>query len=307
MQLSLTARAQSMSDRRRPSPSSRDAQGWGAKRTLSIAASLFLANCEGTITTDLAVEAAADPDIRQIVVPFAGVEFRRDDGSSARVEFNSTEALDLLDLVGGQSLRLLTNEELPSGSYTGIRLLFGTTSRDDTYVIDGIGGARELTIVEGDYAETAFTIADDERSHDSLVVALELRLSLSVSNERYRLAPYLRAVHADDAGTIEGTVTAPCLTNAAARSPAVYLFQGEGIAPDDFGSSGAQPFATAPVIQTVERFTYELRFIPEGRYTLSFTCRGDREDPTVDDAIEFRGTRNIRLERAQTLQRDLSG
>jgi hypothetical protein len=277
------------------------------KRTLAIAASLFIASCEGTVTTDLFVASPADPDIRQIVVPFVGIEFRRDDGSISSIELNTAESLDLMDLAEREPLRLLTEEELPAGTYTGLRLIFTDADRDDAYLIDGIGGARELTISEGSYAETAFAIEEDERSNESLTLALDLRLSISASDRRYQFSPVIRAMHADDAGTIEGTVRSACLTNATARSPAVYLFQGEDVSPDDFGRSGAQPFATAPVIQTSDEFSYELRFIPEGRYTIAFVCRGDREDPTSDDDIEFRATRNVRLNEAQTLRQNLSG
>jgi hypothetical protein len=298
---------------RRPSDPTTQAAGFvpPRKRTLAIAASLFIASCEGTVTTDLFVTSPASPDIRQIVVPFAGVEFQRDDGSTASIELNSAEAIDLVDIsgryvAGARSLRVLTNEKLPAGNYTGLRLIFADSNLDNAYVIDGIGGARELTIAQGNFAATAFSIEDDDNTNAALTLAFDLRLSLSASNNRYRLAPVLRAMHTDDAGTIEGTVKSACLTNGTARSPAVYLFQGEDVTPDDYGSSGAQPYATAPVFQTSDEFSYELRFIPEGRYTIAFACRGDREDPTRDDDIEFRATRNVRLNEAQTLRQNLS-
>jgi len=61
-----------------------------------------------------------------VQVNLLGLDLRKSDGTSATLEFNSGELVDLMDLRNGDPLRLFTNEDLPVGSYTGVRLLFDT-------------------------------------------------------------------------------------------------------------------------------------------------------------------------------------
>jgi hypothetical protein len=275
------------------------------KRDLSIAASLFMASCEGTITTDLATEVPADPNIRQVVAPFLGIEFQRSDGGTESIELTNAEAIDLMAYVIGDPIRLLTDEDLPEGNYTGVRLKFDPDDTDNAYVIDGIGSERTLAIADGEYADMEFNVEEDESSSESLILTLDLRLSLSSNDQdEFRLTPVLRSVPADQAGVIQGTVTAACLSeDLGQNAPAVYLFEGEDVTADDFDGEDAEPFATAPVST---QLTYELRFIPAGSYTIALACSGIEEDPTTDDDLDFQATQNIELDEGETLQQDLT-
>lgn len=278
------------------------------KRNVALAASVFMASCdEGTITTDLATEVPANPDIRQVVAPFLGVEFRLSGGGTERIELKSSEPIDLMAFTIGDPLRLLTDEELPEGTYTGVRLLFDTEDTDNAFVIDGIGGERTLTIEDGEYAEMNFRVEEDEGSEEALTLMLDLRLSLRVDDDdEYRLLPVLRSVRTEDAGEIQGTIRASCLTEDIDTSPAVYLFEGNDVTPDDYDGADAEPIATAPVELIGDRFTYTLRFLPEGDYTIAFSCDAQEEDPQTDDEIDFDITENVDLREGETLERDLS-
>lgn len=269
-----------------------------------------MASCEGTITTDLATEDPADPNIRQVVAPFLGIEFERSDGGTESIELTNAEAIDLMAYVSGDPIRLLTDEDLPEGNYTGVRLMFDADDTDNAFVIDGIGSERPLTIAEGEYADIDFNVAEDESSSESLTLTLDLRLSLSANDQdEYQLAPVLRSIPTDQAGEIQGIVTAACLSeDLGENAPAVYLFEGQDVTPDDFDGQDqdAEPFATAPVLLTTDQFTYELRFIPEGSYTIALACNGADEDPTTDEDLDFQATQNIELDEGETLQQDLT-
>ena len=55
------------------------------------------AGCNGAVTVDLAADAPADATVSSVVVDVAGVEFRRSDGTTEKLEFTQAERKDLLD------------------------------------------------------------------------------------------------------------------------------------------------------------------------------------------------------------------
>jgi hypothetical protein len=93
---------------------------------LAVAAlALLLSGCDAAwITVDLGTEPPADPGISAVQVNLLGLEFRKGDSTAATLEFRDGEIVDLLNLRDADPLRLFTNEELPVGTYTGVRLLF---------------------------------------------------------------------------------------------------------------------------------------------------------------------------------------
>jgi hypothetical protein len=266
-----------------------------------IAASLFTSSCDDgelALTADLAVEPPADISIQQVQTTLRGLEFSKSDGSTATLEFTDGESRDLLDFTSGQVLRLFTDEELPDGTYNGIRLLFDEDQADDAFVLDGSGAQRTLSIAQADYTQISLAVDEDESIDEELTLTLDLRQSLSFDDEedQYNLTPVLRSVRTEDAGQISGTVSASCTT-----AGAVYAFQGE-VEPDDIGSSTA-PYLTTALSAVVT--TYVVRSLPEGTYTLAVTCDADDDDPTTDDDIDFTGTQTVELEEGEDLEQDL--
>jgi hypothetical protein len=267
-----------------------------------------MASCEGTITTDLATDAPVDPDIQEVVVPLLGIEFQTSGGTET-LEMTEAELIDLMDSLDGNSLRVFTDEELPTGDYTGVRLLFDEDNTEDAHVIDGAGSERTLDFSSGDYADIDFSVDEEESSSESLILTLDLRLSLSVNdNNEYLLDPVLRAVPADEASELQGTVTAACIsTDTAANQAAIYLFAGEDVTADDFDGQEADPYATAPVLTSASgEGTYVLRSLAAGTYTIALACNAEEENPTTDDDLDFQGSANVELDEGETLDADLT-
>ena len=289
---------------------STDASRGFRKRNVAIAASLFLASCEGTITTDLTTDAPADPSLQQVVAPFSGVEFRRSDGGTERFAFDEAQRIDLLTFTTGTPVRLLSDEALPEGTYEGVRLVFDEEDADSAYVLDGLGAQRELTVSAGDdFAPMSFRVKEDESSSQELTLTLDLRMSLSVDDEnRYSLRPKLRSVRTDEAGELEGIVSAACLSEDASTTTtrgAVYLFEGENVTPDDIDGQAAEPYATAAVVLDGNGFNYRLRSIAPGTYTVSFVCDGTEDDPTTNDDLTFRATATVDIDEGETIRQDI--
>jgi hypothetical protein len=86
------------------------------------------------------------------------------------------------------------------------------------------------------------------------------------------------------------------------------LFNGE-VEPDDRDNNGVEPFATASVTtdQIGGSFSYILRFLPEGDYTLALTCLADDETPAEDEDLEFQNVDDLQLESEESLRHDIFG
>ena len=268
---------------------------------------LFLAGCDARFTADLGTDPPADPDITSVEVNVLGLDLRRDDGTTATLEFRTGELVDLIDLADGEPLRLFTDEELPVGRYTGVRLLFDEDEDQNTVT----AGSDEfpLLLAAGEYAAVDFLVEDEESSQEKLTLMLDLRQSLGFddASAEYTLTPRLRATRTDDAARIEGAVTVTCPVGATlATGGAIYLYSGANVTPDDLDGAGAEPFATTRVVdQGVTAPRYALRFLPAGEFTLALTCRGDEDVLATDDNLAFRNITNVQVDADDVLQRNL--
>lgn len=275
---------------------------------LVIALGLVVAGCDVRLTVDLGTDAPADPDIRSVEANVLGLDFRRDDGTSVTLEFRAGELVDLIDLTDGDPLRLFTDEQLPAGRYTGVRLLFDEDEGDNTVT----AGTDEfpLLLADGEFAAVDFLVEDEERSQEKLTLMLDLRQSLRFedASDEYTLTPRLRAIRTEDAARIEGTVTAVCpVGTTLATGGAVYLYSGADVLPDDLDGAGVEPFASTRVVDTgLATPRYALRFLPAGDYTLALTCRGDEDVLGVDNSLAFRNISNVQVDEDDVLQRNLN-
>lgn len=269
----------------------------------------LLAGCQGEVTMDLGTELPADPDITQVVAYVRGLEFTTSSGTKT-LEFSDSEQIDLIDLADDNGvLRLFTSEELPEGTYTGVRLLFDADRTDDAFVSTGSGTQFPVSFVEGDYASLSFSVEDNENSTDSFTLLLDLRQSLSFNDDddEYTFTPTLRAVETSEMSRIEGDVSVSCPAGDSLERGAVYLFQGNDVTADDIDGAGVEPFATAPVFTSTQGdgFFYALRYLPAGDYTLAVSCSGNDEDPATDEDLQFRNAVNVNLDDSETITRDL--
>jgi hypothetical protein len=284
---------------------------WSAPRLGAFALLALLAGCEGNVTVDMSTDLPADPNVTQVVAQIRGLEFTGSGGTTT-LEFRDPQPLDFMDYSDDDDVfRLFTSEELSEGSYTGVRLLLDTDQTDDEAFVAVSGVTRQfpLNIVQGDYASVNFEFEDRENSSESFTLMLDLRQSLSFNDDtdEYTFTPALRAVPNEDISSIQGDLNVTCPAGDSIVEGAVYLFQNEDVTPDDLDGSGVEPFATSPVFtgNNNTSFSYSLRVLPEGRYTLAVTCIGNDDDPATDEDLEFRNIVNVELDRNEVLERDL--
>lgn len=249
-----------------------------------------LAACDkGTV--DLNVADAPVDDADAVVVQFTGVTLRHSNGDTEDFTFDTPKSIDLLAQTEGASEALLAGARVEDGDYTEVRLRISATGAGTDSWVDETGGARRALVLDASdegrlRIPTTFNVGRGDRM--ALTVDFDLRKSVLTPDSAsapYALRPSLRLVNTDGAGAVGGTVSA-ALAGASGCRPAVYLYRGHGITPDDEGSAGA-PFASAIVRAATPDFAYRIAFIPPGNYTAAFTCGAAADDPERDDATTF--------------------
>lgn len=283
---------------------------------LLAAGALALTACGGasdggaaTGTLSLQITDAPVDDAESVFVQFHGIELHgpggtttlyycRDATSGQTVLSPSTcvqpapRQLDLLALNSGTSAILFNAYTLPAGHYSWIRLLVDADSgRRDSYLVLAGGAEYELTIPSGDESglklNRGFTVPAG--GHASFTIDFDLRKSVHLpsSGTSYVLRPTLRIVDNIVVGAIGGTLD---LTGITCASPAVYVYAGSNITPDDIGGAGTDPVTTALVSATGQ---YRAAFLEPGTYTVAWTCAAALDDPATDDNITFNGATNV--------------
>ena len=228
----------------------------------------------------------------RVVVQFTGLEIQPAGGGQPEVFDFAPRQIDLLALDGGGSEILLDGETLPAGEYDSIRLKVNA-GRDgsDSFIELDDGSVHPLYIPSGNQTGLklirGFTIGAGSTSN--FTIDFDLRKSVIHPpglGEPYLLKPVLRMVDNLEVGTIDGTVAQELVVDGCV--PAVYVYTGAGVVPDDVGSATPPLASTAVELDTTTgAYGFRVAFVPAGTYTLAFTCEADQDAADVDDAIAF--------------------
>jgi hypothetical protein len=242
----------------------------------------------------------------RVVVEFTGLEIKPLRAAEPEVfNFDSPRRIDLLALDGGGSEILLDDEMLPAGEYEWIRLKVNAgRNASDSFVELEDGSRHALYIPSGNQTGLklirGFTIGVGG-THD-FTIDFDLRKSVirpPGQDGDFVLKPVLRLVNNLEVGTINGTVSQALVVDGC--EPAIYLYSGASVVPDDIGS------ATPPLASTAVRldatsgiYRFRMGFVPAGAHTLAFTCAADEDDAELDDAISFAPPLNVTVSAGQT-------
>jgi len=257
----------------------------------------------GTASFDL-TDAAVD-SVQEVNISVVALELKSPDGEIIRFDVEPSsdlESINLLDLQNGAVETLLSEQELPAGRYEWIRLKLGDESTFS--VVDDNGGTHDLFVPSGDtrgLQTSSFTVPAG--GNVNFTIDFDVRKSLinPPGLDRYLLKPVLRLVDNSEVGTIAGTVDSTLISQACGDSGenpgiyagAVYVHEGHNVTPDDLGSDN-EPLVAVPV--DTESYEYQASFIPEGDYTLSYTCdRDDAEGEPVDEELTFIPSEGIEI------------
>lgn len=284
---------------------------------LSLLSSLVLASCGGPSSEDslggrsgvpsgeltFSITDAAVDGATEVWVQFSAVEIKPADGPSITYTFNTPMNVDLLSLQGSVSEDFFNGIVVPSGTYNWVRLAVNTADDFDSYIKMSDGSEHELTIPSGNQSglkiNNEFIVAAGGQT--AMTIDFDLRKSIVKASGEYKLKPVLRLVNNAEAGTITGSID-PALTLGPDCSDAdsntgnaVYVFTGLDAELDDIDKISPDPITTALMTFNTETgmYDYEVGFLPEGNYTVAYTCMADLDDPEVDDAIVFQSKTNV--------------
>lgn len=280
-----------------------------AARWVACALSGLLAACEPAFDVDFV--ATPLPGDGEVLLRLEGVELRKTGGGTERIDRGSTGEYRIPGQTDPVARELISNSDIDGGEYAGLRLRLA----DPAGQVARVGQTRqdiEIGNADGDEAAVAFMVDSDEDERISLLVVLDLVLSLSREEGEpgFTLDPRIRAMETQDIAAVRGSIPATRFINAActAGTTLVYAFAGKDITPDERDGSGVEPLATAEIRRNGAGTagTYRLDPLPPGDYTLAFTCQGERENGRLaaEDGIEFFEGAQLKLEPGDDLTVD---
>ncbi|MEC7815157.1 MAG: DUF4382 domain-containing protein [Pseudomonadota bacterium] len=264
-------------------------------------------------------------DLSSVNIAFTAIRLKPADGDWIEFPLDDTGILNLLDLQGGVTEPLITDEEVPAGPYTEIRLIIDNDSSfvtrestgDATYTLAVPSGEQSGLKLKGDFevtadASTSYTIDFDVRK--SIINPPGKALG------EYMLKPVLRLVANDNVGTIEGEVNYAQINSVRLSDDglancesdyegSVYVYEGADVTPVDLNvsrdESAANPLMVLPVTAQESGSLYDwvAAFLPAGDYTVSYSCQLD--DNEVDNNLEFDGTQNVTVIAGETTTAEL--
>jgi hypothetical protein len=258
--------------------------------------------------TDAPVDGA-----EHVYIQFRGIEIQGDNGTRITINYcqdpaNATQTIvslsdcttpaapkkiDLLALSNGLAEEILNGYTLPAGYYNNLRLLVDTAGVEDSYIV--IAGVKhELTIPSG--SQTGLKLNRNltilAGGSADFTIDFDLRKSVHLTgNNSYILRPTLRIADNTLAGSITGTVNA--LSVVPGCTPAIYVFMGANVTPDDIDGIPAEPVTTAIVKLNNDAYRYKASFLEAGDYTVAYTCQATVDNPDVNDALTFTGIANV--------------
>jgi hypothetical protein len=267
---------------------------WLSRVALTLGLAACLGQQDDNAGFSLAVTDAPVDGATSVVVQFAGVSVKAADGTVRNFDFNPPVSIDLLALNGGGSELLLDNVSVPAGAYSWVQFRVNAAEDGtlDSYITLADGSQHELAIPSG--AESGLklssTYAVPASGIASFTVDFDLRKSVSPpqgTSQAYELRPALRIVDNARAGSISGTVDNSRLGNGC--TPAVYVFSGAGVTPDDIDGSAPDPIASGAVKMDPGSgaWRYNVAYLNPGSYTVAFTCGAASDNPLTSEDLVF--------------------
>lgn len=211
----------------------------------------------------------------------------------------TVRCIDLLALNGGASEIILDGVVVPAGDYESIRLQVNAERGVQDSIFVDTGNLRySLFIPSG--AQTGLKLNSSFNiglaGENDFVIEFDLRKSVNNPQgfDDYRLKPSLKLIENSRTGVVFGRVNPDFIIDDACMNGdqydmgnAVYVYSGD-VEPIDYRGEASDPFVSATVTQDSSGdFTYRVAFLPEGSYTLAFTCQGSLDDPEVADELQY--------------------
>jgi hypothetical protein len=267
-----------------------------------------LAGCGGSSSTDsndtgrlsLGISDGPIHSALKVCITFDAVELMPESGDPIVIPLDPPEKVNLLDFQGANAMPILTNESLPAGHYTWLRLAIdavrgsnggaGDTGGagcdgDASYIVMDDGGVYNLYVPSGANSGLKLVSGYTVPVNDLVSLTADFDLGKSITappglSPDVVLRPTIRLVDNNEVGILSGEV-ASALVDVEMCEPAVHVF-GEGVLPNPIEDGVDDPddaIATARVASELQDdgsflHTYSIGFLLTGNYGVAFTCDG---------------------------------
>ena len=231
----------------------------------------------GRLTLSL-TDAPSDADnIKEVNLSITSIDVLTEGSESWQTikSFEDPITVDLLEYTQGDSYDL-TEQYLTPGNYKGLRLQLSIANVDNGLTVFPqsnlvfTNGTQETLFVENggtDFIEvrSPFSIATNQTTF--LTLDFDVRKSIIITNQGYRLRPSMRMVDDQSAGAIDGQFR----DFADYDKVVVYAYETGDFTPGE--TNGTPSFAnsiSAARVQNSKGGTFTIAFLPGGSYDLIF-------------------------------------
>lgn len=258
---------------------------------------------------------ALPDELKEVVISVDRIEFVRDTGQTIDVDTFSisrlnlegadTFEIDLLTVNGNSPLTVLESQTLEPDFYEKINIYINDAAPDLSYVLDATDMRRPLTVPGN-------VLAVNGRQFNGgpleLVVEFGLAQALQFIGDEagYRLTTDgIRLQNTATAVNLRGSISSELLDATpgcdSKTDPLtfnrVYIYEGEPTTLADLFTEDSAitapegaiaPFAVAslqPSTGADTPLSYFFSYLPQGDYTVAFTCNAENDDPTDYDGI----------------------
>jgi len=248
-------------------------------------------------------------EVTEVWIQFTAIELKPAGSSSKTITFDSPVNINLLSLQGSLSQDFFNSAVVDSGDYNWVRLAVNAEADGtfDSYIVMKDGSEHELSIPSGSQTglkiNTGFTVGSN--TEVAMTIDFDLRKSIVMSGSEYHLKPVLRMVENDTSGSTSGSIidtVTGCPDDLPDTGNAIYVFSGADAEVDDIDSNLPEPVTTALLTFNTDtgEYDYEIGFLPEGSYTVAYTCMANLDDPKTDDPIVFSQITNVTISKSTT-------
>lgn len=261
--------------------------------------------CEGQVSIELS--GTPPEQVDAAILKIDSLTLLSDSETDTTLDVDSD--VSFLSLGRGRSISLVSSDDVPSGSYNGIRLnLSAEDAQFDSYLTrDG----EDISLsIGGNSSSVSGSFELDEDESLNLSLHFDLRSSLALEQDadsNLELRPRLRLSESGNTGSIAGDVGSSLLSDEGCddddgpeQGEVVYAFSGSNQDALELGGDGSEPVASALISRDAVSSDYVIGPLAAGDYTLAITCEANLDDPDLDDGIRFIQTLSSSITAGQT-------
>lgn len=262
-------------------------------------------NDEGSLTVYVA-DAPVD-FANRVKLRFSGARVTSADGEKTMI--TQAANAELLATATGDPVKILDSKELDEGDYSRIELFIDDSADANFVELDSNGDGTMETyplIVEGGSIDSKAAFSVSETGGDSILIDIDLRQSLSGDAESgsFQLNPVVRQHAPGDLGKIGGTINTEGVADLKCESEdarvAVYVYQGQNQVPGDVAPGQVEDEPYASGILNDATGEYLVQYLPEGQYSVAYTCQAAADRPDAQDTLLFSDVQNVTVTAGDT-------